>query len=54
MVKVAEALKANDITFLEIQGTATTKSKNLEKFQDPKAEQKVLLLALEDESASGA
>jgi SNF2 family DNA or RNA helicase len=54
MIKVAEALKANKVTYIEIQGTATQKSKNLERFQDPEADEKVLLLGVEDESASGA
>lgn len=53
MKKVAEALNANKIAFLEIRGTATQKSKNLEKFQDNSAE-RVLLLNVMDESASGA
>ncbi|KAG8925515.1 hypothetical protein FRC02_009614 [Tulasnella sp. 418] len=54
MKKVAEALEANKVTFLQINGTAKQKSSKLETFQDPKAKEKVLLLALEDESASGA
>ena len=53
MKKVAEALIANKIEFLEIRGTATQKSKNLEKFQNGSKE-RVLLLNVMDESASGA
>ncbi|EGN96836.1 hypothetical protein SERLA73DRAFT_93465 [Serpula lacrymans var. lacrymans S7.3] len=53
MKKVAEALTANKIKFLEIKGTATQKSKNLEKFQND-SEERVLLLNVMDESASGA
>ena len=53
MKKVAEALKANDIDFLEIKGSASSKSKALEKFQQAKGE-RVLLLNVMDESASGA
>ncbi|RPD59037.1 hypothetical protein L226DRAFT_489066 [Lentinus tigrinus ALCF2SS1-7] len=51
--KVAEALQANDIAFLEIKGSASMKSKNLEKFQNDSKE-RVLLLNVMDESASGA
>lgn len=55
MKKVNEALTANKIKFLEIKGTATMKSKNLETFQNETAQsQKVLLLNVTDESASGA
>lgn len=53
MKKVAEALSANKIKFLEIKGTASQKSKNLEKFQND-SEERVLLLNVTDESASGA
>jgi len=53
MKKVAEALTANEVAFLEIRGTATQKSKNLEKFQND-SEERVLLLNVMDESASGA
>ncbi|KAI0061030.1 hypothetical protein BV25DRAFT_1870977 [Artomyces pyxidatus] len=53
MKKVAEALTANNIAFLEIRGTAAQKSKNLEKFQTDSKE-RVLLLNVMDESASGA
>jgi hypothetical protein len=53
MKKVAEALTANNVAFLEIRGTATQKSKNLEKFQNDSKE-RVLLLNVMDESASGA
>ncbi|RDX49190.1 hypothetical protein OH76DRAFT_561350 [Lentinus brumalis] len=51
--KVAEALQANGIAFLEIKGSASMKSKNLEKFQNDSKE-RVLLLNVMDESASGA
>ncbi|KAI0738504.1 hypothetical protein C8Q80DRAFT_1113269 [Daedaleopsis nitida] len=51
--KVAEALEANDIAFLEIKGSASVKSKNLEKFQN-ESKERVLLLNVMDESASGA
>jgi SNF2 family DNA or RNA helicase len=54
MKKVSEALAANGISFLEIRGTATQKSKNLEKFQDASGKERVLLLNVMDESASGA
>lgn len=53
MKKVAEALSANDVAFLEIKGSAAQKSKNLEKFQSD-SEERVLLLNVMDESASGA
>lgn len=53
MKKVAAALSAHGITFLEIKGSASVKSKNLEKFQNDSAE-RVLLLNVMDESASGA
>jgi SNF2 family DNA or RNA helicase len=53
MKKVAEALIAHKIKFLEIKGSATQKSKNLEKFQND-SEERVLLLNVMDESASGA
>ena len=53
MKKVAEALEANGIHFLEIRGSASQKSKNLEKFQNDSKE-RVLLLNVMDESASGA
>jgi len=51
--KVNEALTSNGIKFLEIKGTATQKSKALEKFQNEDKDQ-VLLLNVTDESASGA
>ncbi|GJJ11419.1 hypothetical protein Clacol_005652 [Clathrus columnatus] len=55
MKKVNEALTANKIKFLEIKGTATVKSKNLETFQNETVEShRVLLLNVTDESASGA
>ncbi|THG95090.1 hypothetical protein EW026_g6497 [Hermanssonia centrifuga] len=53
MKKVAEALEANKIKFLEIKGSASQKSKNLEKYQND-SEERVLLLNVMDESASGA
>jgi SNF2 family DNA or RNA helicase len=53
MKKVAEALTAHKIKFLEIKGSAAQKSKNLEKFQND-SEERVLLLNVMDESASGA
>ena len=53
MKKVAEALSANKVPFLEIKGSAAQKSKNLEKFQND-SEERVLLLNVMDESASGA
>ncbi|KIJ65553.1 hypothetical protein HYDPIDRAFT_27554 [Hydnomerulius pinastri MD-312] len=53
MVKVANALKIHKIKFLEIRGSATQKSKNLEKYQND-SEERVLLLNVMDESASGA
>ncbi|KAF8845040.1 hypothetical protein BDN67DRAFT_893327 [Paxillus ammoniavirescens] len=53
MVKVANALKIHKIKFLEIRGSATQKSKNLEKYQED-SEERVLLLNVMDESASGA
>ncbi|KAI6041310.1 hypothetical protein EDC04DRAFT_2867311 [Pisolithus marmoratus] len=53
MMKVANALKVHKINFLEIQGSATQKSRNLEKYQND-SEERVLLLNLMDESASGA
>lgn len=53
MKKVTEALLYNKIEFLEIKGSASQKSKNLEKFQNG-SEERVLLLNLMDESASGA
>ncbi|KAF9497116.1 hypothetical protein BDN71DRAFT_1445134 [Pleurotus eryngii] len=53
MKKVAEALGDHKIKYLEIKGTAHQKSKNLEKFQND-SEERVLLLNVMDESASGA
>lgn len=52
--KVAAALEAHKIKFLEIKGSATQKSKNLETFQTDGAKERVLLLNVMDESASGA
>ncbi|TCD71750.1 hypothetical protein EIP91_005516 [Steccherinum ochraceum] len=53
MKKLAEALQRSKISFLEIKGTAVQKSKNLDKFQTD-SEERVLLLNVMDESASGA
>ncbi|OAX36134.1 hypothetical protein K503DRAFT_826618 [Rhizopogon vinicolor AM-OR11-026] len=53
MAKVAHALKMHKIEYLEINGSATQKSKNLEQFQNSSKE-RVLLLNVMDESASGA
>ncbi|KAF8446480.1 hypothetical protein BGX38DRAFT_1271075 [Terfezia claveryi] len=58
MQKVSEALDAHDVRHLQIKGTANSKSKALEAFQQspatgPKSE-RVLLLNVMDESASGA
>lgn len=53
MKKVGEALKDHSIKFLEIKGSASQKSKNLETFQNL-GEEKVLLLSLAEETASGA
>lgn len=53
MKKVAEALDAHSIKFLEIKGSAAAKSSNLLKYQNDSSE-RVLLLNVMDESASGA
>ncbi|KAH8091667.1 hypothetical protein BXZ70DRAFT_952767 [Cristinia sonorae] len=53
MKKVAEALQMSGIRFLEIKGSASQKSSNLDKFQT-NSEERVLLLIVTDESASGA
>jgi SNF2 family DNA or RNA helicase len=53
MKKVAEALSAHKVKFLEIKGSASVKSKNLLKFQNS-SDERVLLLNVMDESASGA
>jgi len=53
MKKVTEAFTAHKIGFLEIKGSASQKSKNLEQFQNDSKE-RVLLLNVMDESASGA
>ena len=53
MKKVAEALDAHGIKFLEIKGSASAKSNNLLKYQNDSSE-RVLLLNVMDESASGA
>ncbi|KAJ3759789.1 hypothetical protein EV360DRAFT_41171 [Lentinula raphanica] len=53
MKKVTEAFEHHKIPFLEIRGSASQKSKNLEKFQN-ESKERVLLLNVMDESASGA
>ncbi|KAF4610679.1 hypothetical protein D9613_006998 [Agrocybe pediades] len=53
MKKVAEAFAEHGIKFLEIKGSASAKSKNLEQFQN-ESKERVLLLNVMDESASGA
>lgn len=53
MKKVAEAFAEHGIEYLEIKGSASAKSKNLEQFQNDSKE-RVLLLNVMDESASGA
>ncbi|THH27510.1 hypothetical protein EUX98_g6678 [Antrodiella citrinella] len=53
MKKLSEALQRSDIKFLEIKGSATQKSNSLDKFQTD-SEERVLLLSVMDESASGA
>ncbi|KAG9044522.1 hypothetical protein FS837_008029 [Tulasnella sp. UAMH 9824] len=54
MKKVLEALRANKIACLLLSGTAMQQSEKLSHFQSDEAKEKVLVLALEDESASGA
>lgn len=54
MKKVQEALAANDVSCIVIQGTASQQSEKLLHFQNGEKAEKVLLLSLEDESASGA
>nr|GAT45746.1 predicted protein [Mycena chlorophos] len=53
MKKVAASLKDHKIKFLEIKGSAAAKSKALDSFQK-QSDERVLLLNLMDESASGA
>jgi len=53
MTKVAEAFEKNGIEFLQIKGSASVKSKNLDNFQK-NSKERVLLLNVMDESASGA
>ncbi|EKM50640.1 uncharacterized protein PHACADRAFT_213538 [Phanerochaete carnosa HHB-10118-sp] len=53
MKKVGEALESAHIKFLEIKGSASQRSKNLDKYQNDSSE-RVLLLNVMDESASGA
>lgn len=52
MQKVNQTLSAHKLGFLEIKGTAHTKSTALQKFQD--GNERILLLNVMDESASGA
>ncbi|KZV96801.1 hypothetical protein EXIGLDRAFT_833373 [Exidia glandulosa HHB12029] len=52
--KVAAAFAEHKVKFLEIKGSASMKSKNLEQFQAEGAKERVLLLNVMDESASGA
>lgn len=54
MSKAAEALADKKVKFLEIRGTNSAKSTALAKFQAEDADEKVLLLSVGDESASGA
>lgn len=54
MEKAAEALQSHKVKFLQIKGTNSQRSGALAKFQDPEAAEKVLLLNVGDESASGA
>ena len=53
MKKVTQAFKAHDIGYLELDGPANLRSKNLEKFQH-NSKERVLLLNAMDESSSGA
>ncbi|KIP07147.1 hypothetical protein PHLGIDRAFT_431623 [Phlebiopsis gigantea 11061_1 CR5-6] len=53
MKKVGEALDSAKVKYLEIKGSATQRSKALEKYQNDTNE-RVLLLNVMDESASGA
>lgn len=53
MKKVAEALDDAKIRYLEIKGSAAQRSKSLDKYQND-ASERVLLLNVMDESASGA
>jgi SNF2 family DNA or RNA helicase len=53
MKKVTEAFEAHKIQYLQIQGSASAKSKSLEQFQN-NSKERVLLLNVMDESASGA
>ncbi|CAE6412947.1 unnamed protein product [Rhizoctonia solani] len=54
MKKVAAALSDKGVSFLQIQGTANAKSKALDSFQKSDSKDRVLLLNVMDESASGA
>jgi len=51
--KVAKAFEANHIKFLSIEGSTVQRSNKLQKFQE-EGDERVLLLNLGDESASGA
>ncbi|TRM57945.1 hypothetical protein BD626DRAFT_513398 [Schizophyllum amplum] len=51
--KVSEALEHHKVPHLEIKGSATARSNALDKFQN-KSNERVLLLNVRDESASGA
>ena len=53
MKKVGEALESARISYLEIKGSASQRSKALDKYQNDSSE-RVLLLNVMDESASGA
>lgn len=54
MEKAAEALSFHEVHFLQIKGSNSQRSGALAKFQDPDASERVLLLNVGDESASGA
>lgn len=53
MKKVTEAFTYNKIAYLELKGSSSQKSKNLELYQKG-SDERVLLLNVMDESASGA
>lgn len=54
MKKVAEALAGNKIKCMQLKGDAKKQSEALMEFQNAEGKARVLLLSLEDESASGA
>ncbi|KAG8999653.1 hypothetical protein FRB94_003868 [Tulasnella sp. JGI-2019a] len=54
MKNVAQALESNDIKCLQLRGDAKKQSDALMNFQGKESKDKVLLLSLESESASGA